>query len=44
LLNSMLHGSVAVIIKRVINTNFKHPFGWVTGKFMWPGSINYEMG
>ena len=35
LLNSMLQGSVAIIIKKVINTNFKYPFGWVTGKWIW---------
>ncbi|KAJ8000515.1 hypothetical protein DPEC_G00180920 [Dallia pectoralis] len=31
LLNSMLKGQVAVIIKKVINTDFPFPFGWVTG-------------
>nr|prf Na/P cotransport protein NaPi-II [Pseudopleuronectes americanus] len=31
LLNSMLKGQVAVVIKRVINTDFPFPFCWVTG-------------
>ncbi|CAK8684326.1 unnamed protein product [Clavelina lepadiformis] len=31
LLNSLLRGSVSRIIKKVINTNFRYPFGWVTG-------------
>ncbi|XP_010886441.2 sodium-dependent phosphate transport protein 2B [Esox lucius] len=31
LLNSMLKGQVAVVIKKVINTDFRFPFGWVTG-------------
>uniref|UniRef100_A0A673BSI3 Sodium-dependent phosphate transport protein 2B n=1 Tax=Sphaeramia orbicularis TaxID=375764 RepID=A0A673BSI3_9TELE len=31
LLNSMLKGQVAVVIKKVINTDFPFPFGWVTG-------------
>ncbi|XP_078093253.1 sodium-dependent phosphate transport protein 2B-like [Mustelus asterias] len=31
LLNSMLKGQVATVIKKVINTDFKHPFGWLTG-------------
>uniref|UniRef100_A0A3Q2WMM3 Solute carrier family 34 member 2a n=1 Tax=Haplochromis burtoni TaxID=8153 RepID=A0A3Q2WMM3_HAPBU len=31
LLNSMLKGQVAVVIKKVLNTNFPFPFGWVTG-------------
>ncbi|KAM6921677.1 solute carrier family 34 member 2b [Xenentodon cancila] len=31
LLNSMLKGQVAVVIKRVLNTDFPFPFGWVTG-------------
>nr|XP_049577800.1 sodium-dependent phosphate transport protein 2B-like isoform X2 [Syngnathus scovelli] len=31
LLNSMLKGQVAMIIKKILNTNFPFPFGWVTG-------------
>ncbi|XP_051892991.1 sodium-dependent phosphate transport protein 2B-like isoform X1 [Pristis pectinata] len=31
LLNSMLKGQVASVIKKIINTDFKYPFGWVTG-------------
>ncbi|KAJ8372637.1 hypothetical protein AAFF_G00280530 [Aldrovandia affinis] len=31
LLNSVLKGQVAVVIKKVINTDFPFPFGWVTG-------------
>uniref|UniRef100_A0A673JMN0 Sodium-dependent phosphate transport protein 2B n=1 Tax=Sinocyclocheilus rhinocerous TaxID=307959 RepID=A0A673JMN0_9TELE len=31
LLNSMLKGQVAVIIKKVLNTDFPFPFAWVTG-------------
>ncbi|XP_041863258.1 sodium-dependent phosphate transport protein 2B-like [Melanotaenia boesemani] len=31
LLNSMLKGQVAVVIKKVINTDFPFPFSWVTG-------------
>ncbi|GCC26409.1 sodium-dependent phosphate transport protein 2B-like [Chiloscyllium punctatum] len=31
LLNSMLKGQVAAVIKKVINTDFKFPFGWLTG-------------
>uniref|UniRef100_A0A673WS21 Sodium-dependent phosphate transport protein 2B n=1 Tax=Salmo trutta TaxID=8032 RepID=A0A673WS21_SALTR len=31
LLNSMLKGQVAVVIKMVLNTDFPFPFGWVTG-------------
>ncbi|XP_058497406.1 solute carrier family 34 member 2a [Solea solea] len=31
LLNSMLKGQVAVVIKTIINTDFPFPFGWVTG-------------
>ncbi|XP_039983717.1 solute carrier family 34 member 2b [Xiphias gladius] len=31
LLNSMLKGQVAVVIKKVINTDFPFPFAWVTG-------------
>ncbi|XP_041913922.1 solute carrier family 34 member 2b [Alosa sapidissima] len=31
LLNSMLKGQVAVVIKKVLNTDFPYPFGWVTG-------------
>ncbi|KAM9849275.1 sodium-dependent phosphate transport protein 2B-like [Aulostomus maculatus] len=31
LLNSMLKGQVAVVIKKVINTDFPFPFTWVTG-------------
>ncbi|XP_063332480.1 sodium-dependent phosphate transport protein 2B-like [Pelmatolapia mariae] len=31
LLNSMLKGQVAVVIKKVLNTNFPFPFGWITG-------------
>ncbi|XP_069781127.1 sodium-dependent phosphate transport protein 2B-like [Narcine bancroftii] len=27
----MLKGQVATVIKKVINTDFKYPFGWVTG-------------
>ncbi|KAJ8397473.1 hypothetical protein AAFF_G00437490 [Aldrovandia affinis] len=31
LLNSMLKGQVAVIIKKILNTDFPFPFSWVTG-------------
>ncbi|XP_053475203.1 solute carrier family 34 member 2a [Ictalurus furcatus] len=31
LLNSMLRGQVASVIKKVINTDFPFPFSWVTG-------------
>ncbi|XP_019936286.2 solute carrier family 34 member 2b [Paralichthys olivaceus] len=31
LLNSMLKGQVAMVIKKVINTDFPFPFSWVTG-------------
>ncbi|XP_060934363.1 solute carrier family 34 member 2b [Limanda limanda] len=31
LLNSMLKGQVAVVIRKVINTDFPFPFCWVTG-------------
>ncbi|XP_034036446.1 solute carrier family 34 member 2b [Thalassophryne amazonica] len=31
LLNSMLKGQVAVVVKKVLNTDFPFPFGWVTG-------------
>uniref|UniRef100_A0A8C5HFE9 Sodium-dependent phosphate transport protein 2B-like n=1 Tax=Gouania willdenowi TaxID=441366 RepID=A0A8C5HFE9_GOUWI len=31
LLNSMLKGQVATVIKKIINTDFPFPFGWVTG-------------
>ncbi|KAF7659832.1 hypothetical protein LDENG_00292440 [Lucifuga dentata] len=31
LLNSMLKGPVAVVIKKILNTDFPFPFGWVTG-------------
>ncbi|XP_068581517.1 solute carrier family 34 member 2b [Cebidichthys violaceus] len=31
LLNSMLKGQMAVIIKKVLNTDFPFPFAWVTG-------------
>ncbi|XP_028831592.1 solute carrier family 34 member 2a [Denticeps clupeoides] len=31
LLNSMLKGQVALVIKKIINTDFPFPFGWVTG-------------
>ncbi|XP_077462265.1 sodium-dependent phosphate transport protein 2B-like [Stigmatopora argus] len=31
LLNSMLKGQVAIIIKNILNTDFPFPFGWVTG-------------
>ncbi|KAM6942125.1 solute carrier family 34 member 2a [Lycodopsis pacificus] len=31
LLNSMLKGQVAAVIKKVLNTDFPFPFGWVTG-------------
>lgn len=31
LLNSMLKGQVATVIKKVLNTDFPFPFGWVTG-------------
>ncbi|XP_061685411.1 sodium-dependent phosphate transport protein 2B-like [Syngnathoides biaculeatus] len=31
LLNSMLKGQVATIIKKILNTDFPFPFGWVTG-------------
>ncbi|XP_021325432.1 solute carrier family 34 member 2b isoform X1 [Danio rerio] len=31
LLNSMLKGQVAVVIKKVLNTDFPFPFAWVTG-------------
>ncbi|KAJ3598965.1 hypothetical protein NHX12_032928 [Muraenolepis orangiensis] len=31
LLNSMLKGQVAVVIKSILNTDFPFPFSWVTG-------------
>ncbi|XP_038148347.1 solute carrier family 34 member 2a [Cyprinodon tularosa] len=31
LLNSMLKGQVAAVIKKFLNTDFPFPFGWVTG-------------
>lgn len=31
LLNSMLKGQVAVVIKKILNTDFPFPFGWLTG-------------
>ncbi|XP_059184803.1 solute carrier family 34 member 2a [Centropristis striata] len=31
LLNSMLKGQVALVIKKILNTDFPFPFGWVTG-------------
>ncbi|XP_056589880.1 solute carrier family 34 member 2b [Triplophysa dalaica] len=31
LLNSMLKGQVAIVIKKVLNTDFPFPFGWLTG-------------
>ncbi|XP_048392502.1 sodium-dependent phosphate transport protein 2B isoform X2 [Stegostoma tigrinum] len=31
LLNSMLKGQVATVIKKFINTDFRFPFGWLTG-------------
>ncbi|XP_048885715.1 sodium-dependent phosphate transport protein 2A-like isoform X2 [Brienomyrus brachyistius] len=31
LLNSLLKGQVAKVIQKIINTDFPHPFGWVTG-------------
>uniref|UniRef100_A0A8C4ZYI3 Uncharacterized protein n=1 Tax=Gadus morhua TaxID=8049 RepID=A0A8C4ZYI3_GADMO len=31
LLNSMLRGQVAMVIKKILNTDFPFPFGWVTG-------------
>uniref|UniRef100_A0A3Q4B0I4 Uncharacterized protein n=1 Tax=Mola mola TaxID=94237 RepID=A0A3Q4B0I4_MOLML len=31
LLNSMLKGQMASIIKQILNTDFPFPFGWVTG-------------
>ncbi|KAI4901958.1 hypothetical protein NFI96_005368 [Prochilodus magdalenae] len=31
LLNSMLKGQVASVIKKIINTDFPFPFGWLTG-------------
>ncbi|CAJ1052115.1 solute carrier family 34 member 2a [Xyrichtys novacula] len=31
LLNSMLKGQVATVIKKILNTDFPFPFGWVTG-------------
>uniref|UniRef100_UPI00398F7E70 sodium-dependent phosphate transport protein 2B-like isoform X2 n=1 Tax=Pristiophorus japonicus TaxID=55135 RepID=UPI00398F7E70 len=31
LLNSMLKGQVATVIKKIINTDFRYPFGWLTG-------------
>ncbi|XP_076001372.1 sodium-dependent phosphate transport protein 2B-like isoform X2 [Genypterus blacodes] len=31
LLNSMLKGQVASVIKTILNTDFPFPFGWVTG-------------
>ncbi|XP_061636369.1 solute carrier family 34 member 2b [Phyllopteryx taeniolatus] len=31
LLNSMLKGQVAIVIKKVLNTDFPFPFAWVTG-------------
>lgn len=32
LLNSLMQGNVARIVKKTINTNFPKPFGWLTGK------------
>lgn len=34
LLNSLMKGNIARIIKKVINAKFKKPFGWVTGRFV----------
>uniref|UniRef100_A0A8C6SCP7 Solute carrier family 34 member 2a n=1 Tax=Neogobius melanostomus TaxID=47308 RepID=A0A8C6SCP7_9GOBI len=31
LLNSMLKGQVATVIKKILNTDFPFPFGWVVG-------------
>ncbi|XP_061593158.1 sodium-dependent phosphate transport protein 2B-like isoform X2 [Cololabis saira] len=31
LLNSMLKGQVATVIRKILNTDFPFPFGWVTG-------------
>ncbi|XP_037530968.1 solute carrier family 34 member 2b [Nematolebias whitei] len=31
LLNSMLKGQVALVIKKILNTDFPFPFAWVTG-------------
>ncbi|XP_070764596.1 solute carrier family 34 member 2b [Enoplosus armatus] len=31
LLNSMLKGQVAIVIKKILNTDFPFPFTWVTG-------------
>ncbi|XP_063075273.1 solute carrier family 34 member 2a [Engraulis encrasicolus] len=31
LLNSMLKGQVAIVINKVLNTDFPYPFGWLTG-------------
>ncbi|NP_571699.1 solute carrier family 34 member 2a [Danio rerio] len=31
LLNSMLKGQVAVVIKKIVNTDFPFPFAWLTG-------------
>ncbi|CAF94349.1 unnamed protein product, partial [Tetraodon nigroviridis] len=31
LLNSMLKGQVATVVKQIFNTDFPFPFGWVTG-------------
>lgn len=31
LLNSMLKGQVAAVIKKILNTDFPFPFGWVVG-------------
>ncbi|KAM3864759.1 sodium-dependent phosphate transport protein 2B-like [Diretmus argenteus] len=31
LLNTMLKGQVAVVIKKILNTDFPFPFSWVTG-------------
>ncbi|XP_047430686.1 sodium-dependent phosphate transport protein 2B-like isoform X2 [Mugil cephalus] len=31
MLNSMLKGQVATVIKKILNTDFPFPFGWVTG-------------
>ncbi|XP_068933672.1 sodium-dependent phosphate transport protein 2A [Petaurus breviceps papuanus] len=33
LLNSVLQGQVAKVVQKVINTDFPHPFTWVTGYF-----------
>ncbi|XP_044515755.1 sodium-dependent phosphate transport protein 2A [Gracilinanus agilis] len=33
LLNSVLQGQVAKVVQTVINTDFPHPFTWVTGYF-----------